>query len=137
MGFDLNTDINTDYMLQLEITQYQISYLSGMGWMGTVCFDIQIFDENRSQVYPRTAITGRSSISANYNDFTNAAKALNEAYVKALENVDWNRIAYFLKRADSPAGEKNKQVTGSGDTALEHTIIRWYIDSAPKGADVY
>ena len=64
MGFDLNTDINTDYMLQLEITQYQISYLSGMGWMGTVCFDIQIFDENRSQVYPRTAITGRSSISA-------------------------------------------------------------------------
>ena len=137
MGFDLNTDINTDYMLQLEITQYQISYLSGMGWMGTVCFDIQIFDENRSQVYPRTAITGRSSISANYNDFTNAAKALNEAYVKALENVDWNRIAYFLKRADSPAGEKNKQVSGSGDTALEHTIIRWYIDSAPKGADVY
>ena len=58
-------------------------------------------------------------------------------YADALKNVDWNRVAYFLRRADTPAGEKNKQVTGGGDTALEHTIIRWYVDSAPKGADVY
>ena len=137
MGFNLDADINTDYMLQIGITQYQISYLSGMGWVGTVCFEMQIYDENRTQVYPNTAITGRSSIMANFDDVANASKALNDAYVNALKDIDWNRVAYFLKRADSPAGEKNKQVTGSGDTALEHTIIRWYIDSAPKGADVY
>lgn len=137
MGFELDSDINTDYMLQAEITQFQVSYLSGMGWMGTVCLDIQIYDENRKQVYPRTAITGRASVSGNYNNFGIAAEALNNAYVNALNDIDWNRIAYFLKRADSPSQEKNKQVTGGGDTALEHTIIRWYVDSAPKGADVY
>lgn len=137
MGFDLDSDISTDYMLQLEITQFQISLLSGMGWMGTVCFDLQIFDSNRKQVYPRTAITGRTSVNGGAKDFTSATQALNEAYVQALENIDWDRIAYFLRRAESPSAEKNKKVTGSGDTALEHTIIRWFVDSTPKGADIY
>ena len=32
--------------------------------------------------------------------------------------------------------EANKQVAGDGNTALESTVIRWYLDSSPKGADV-
>lgn len=137
MGFDLNADINTDYMLQVEITEYHVSYLSGMGWMGTVCFDMQVYDENQKLVYPRTTVTGRSSVASGSGDVAGAAKALNDSYISALKSIDWDRIAYFLRRADSPSGEKNKQVTGSGDTALEHTVIRWYVDSAPKGADVF
>lgn len=137
MGFNLDADINTDYMLQIEITQYQISYLSGIGWMGTVCFDMIIFDENRSQVYPRTNITGRGSVATKSQDFASATNVLNDAYLNALKNVDWNRVAYFLKRAKTPAGEKNKQVTGEGNTSLEHTILRWFVDSSPKGADVF
>lgn len=137
MGFDLNADINTDYMLQVEITEYHVSYLSGMGWMGTVCFDMQVYDENRKLVYPRTTVTGRSSVASGSGDVAGAAKALNDSYISALKSIDWDRIAYFLRRADSPSGEKNKQVTGGGDTALEHTVIRWYVDSAPKGADVF
>ena len=151
MGFVLDADINTDYMMEIDITQFQVSLLSGMGWIGTVSLDIQIFDENRAQVYPRTTVTGRSSSNSNNilkdlsQSFNNAMSmktdtklnnALNDAYVNALENIDWNRIAYFLKRAETPAAEKNKQVSGSGDTALEHTIIRWFVDSSPKGADV-
>lgn len=138
MGFDLNADINTDYLLQVEITEYHLSYLSGMGWMSTVCFDLQVYDENRKLVYPRTTVTGRSSVTASPdNDVASAAKSLNDSYVTALKSIDWDRIAYFLKRADSPSQEKNKQVSGSGDTALEHMVIRWYVDSAPKGADVF
>lgn len=137
MGFVLDSDINTDYLLQIEITQYQLSYLSGMGWMGTVCFDMKIFDNNKTPIYPNTAITGRTSVKANIDDIINASNALNNAYLNALKDIDWNRVAYFLKRAYSPEDEKNKQVTGSGNTSLEHTIIRWYVDSAPKGADVF
>lgn len=137
MGFDLNTDINTDYMLQVEITEFHLSYLSGMGWMSTVCFDLQVYDESRKLVYPRTTITGRSSVAGDSDNAAGAVKSLNDSYVKALKGIDWDRIAYFLKRASSPSEEKNKQVTGSGDTALEHTVIRWYVDSAPKGADVF
>ena len=105
--------------------------------MGTVCFDMQVYDENQKLVYPRTTVTGRSSVASGSGDVAGAAKALNDSYISALKSIDWDRIAYFLRRADSPSGEKNKQVTGSGDTALEHTVIRWYVDSAPKGADVF
>ena len=79
---------------------------------------------------------GRASVGGSSNDFLLAARALNTAYARALEDIDWDRIAFFLKRASSPALEKNKQVAGDGNTALESTVIRWYIDSAPKGADV-
>ena len=139
LGFRLDMDINTDYMLQVDVTQFQVSLLSGMGWVGTVCLDVQVFDADNKQVYPRTAVTGRGTSKG--MNLLNQDKALdqvlNDAYANALANIDWNRVAYFLKRADLPSEEKNKQVTGSGDTALEHTIIRWYVDSAPKGADVY
>ena len=35
-----------------------------------------------------------------------------------------------------PDLERNRSVKGDGNTALEHTIIRWYIISSPMGADV-
>ncbi len=134
MGFVLDADVNTDYMLQMEITQFQVSYLSGTGWIGTVCVDMMVYDAQRKQVYPRTTVTGRHSV--NNPLLVNTTEALNTAYTNALANVDWDRVAYFLKRARSAAQEKNKQVTGEGNTALEHTVIRWYVDSTPKGADV-
>ena len=47
--------------------------------------------------------------------------------------------------AEQPVVEKqitmtakaNNKVTGDGSTSLENTVIRWYIDSYPKGADVF
>ena len=130
LGFGLNADFNTDYMLQIEITQYELNVINGV-WGGVISFNIQLSDNNNNVVYRQT-VTGRAS-AARYT----MARALNEAYANAMENMDWSRIASFLKRAETPISEKNKQVTGEGDTALEHTIIRWYIDSAPKGADVF
>ncbi len=133
MGFDLNADINTDYLLQVEVTQFQVSRLSGAGWVATVCLDMEIFNSEMKQVYPRTTVTGRDIV----NDNTYGATALNNAYVKALENIDWDRVAYFTRKAKSASDEKNKQVSGEGDTALENTVILWYIESAPMGADVF
>ena len=69
-------------------------------------------------------------------DFNIASRVLNTAYANALEDIDWDRIAFFLKKASSPKLEGNKQVAGDGNTALESTVIRWYLDSSPKGADV-
>ncbi|MDE5568627.1 MAG: hypothetical protein K2J12_09330 [Muribaculaceae bacterium] len=64
------------------------------------------------------------------------ADALDKAYSKALADIDWNSIAGYLqvhRRADQ---EAQRKVQGDGDTALEHTVIRWYIASTPAGADV-
>lgn len=40
------------------------------------------------------------------------------------------------REASKPSQEANKQVQGEGNTSLESTVIRWYLDSAPKGADI-
>lgn len=36
-----------------------------------------------------------------------------------------------------PKEEPNAQVQGYGNTALEHTIVRWDVQSRPQGADIF
>ena len=66
----------------------------------------------------------------------NCGTTIATSYYYALDKIDWNRIADCLRVAATPKQEKNARVTGAGDTALEHTVIRWYIQSKPQGADV-
>lgn len=131
MGFKLNADVSTDYLMQVTITEYNVSFLSGIGWSGLVKMDVEVYDQNRKLVYPNVAVTGRASKSGSSTDWTVASQAMNTAYYKALEDVDWDRIAFFLQSTNP-----NKQVTGDGSTALESTVIRWYITSKPQGADI-
>ena len=138
MGFSLEADVSTDYMLQIIIKEFHVDYLSGKGWTGTVMLDVEIYDHDRKIVYPRTGATGRFSNSDGApSNFAAASRVVNEAYVRALEAIDWDRVAFFLHRASSPKNEANKQVTGKGDTALERLTIHWNIQSRPQGADCY
>ncbi len=137
MGFNLDADIATDYLLQMDIKEFHIDFLSGVGWQGTVIMEISILDHNRTLVYPKTEVAGRYSTYASATSYTTANQVLNIAYANALEDIDWDRVAFFLHRASSPKQEANKQVSGEGNTALEHATIHWQIESRPQGADVY
>ena len=136
MGFNLDADVQTDYMLTITIKEYNLNYLSGIGWSSVVSLDIEVHDHNRQLVYPNVTAIGRANISSSSHNHELATQSLNLAYANALEDIDWDRIAFFLKKASNPAMEANKQVTGEGNTALESTIIRWYIESTPRGADI-
>ncbi|MBP5435739.1 hypothetical protein J6Z39_07960 [bacterium] len=136
MGFALEADVSTDYMLQIIIKEFHVDYLSGKGWTGTIMLDVEIYDHDRKIVYPRTGATGRFSNSDGApSNFAAASRVVNEAYARALEAIDWDRVAFFLHRSSSPKNEANKQVSGKGDTALEHLTIHWAINSRPQGAD--
>lgn len=137
LGFVLDSDINTDYLMEVNIQQFQISFLSGIGWMGTVVMDVQLYDSNRKAVMPVVTLTGRSKLPGGYNDFLVASNCMSDAYKKALDSYNWSKVAFFLKAADHASMEGNKRVSGNGDTALENMVIRWFVDSSPKGADVY
>ena len=136
MGFNLDADVATDYMMQVDIKEFHVDYLSGIGWNGTVIMNLKVFDHNRTLVYPSVEVSGRAAVSGSSTSNEAAQSALNKAYANALADVDWDRIAFFLHRADSPKNEANKQVTGEGNTALEHLTIHWDIDSRPQGADI-
>lgn len=137
MGFKLDSDISSDYFMNIDIKLFNVSFLNGIGWSAVVNLDISVFDHNNRQVYPTTSVTGRASRAGNGNDYSIASNTVNNAYANALEDIDWNRIAYLLKRSNSPANEKDKKVVGDGSTALEHLVLSWEVTSRPLGADVY
>ena len=136
IGFNLDSDVATDYILTLTIKEFNLSYLSGIGWSSVVQLNVEVADHNHKLVYPSVVAVGRSQTSGSGNDYIAANSTINQAYAEALKDIDWDRIAFFLKRQSNPSEEGNRRVTGEGNSALEHTIIRWYIDSTPKGADV-
>lgn len=136
LGFQLNVDNGSDYMMTVRINEFNLAYLSGTGWNGFVELGVEVHDKSNALVYPNVPVVGRSNFQGNSMSSTSATKAINQAYLNALKDIDWDRIAYFLKKGDTPKQEKNKMVEGQGNTALESTIIRWFIDSSPKGADV-
>ena len=132
LGFNFDADIRTDYMMQVNITDFNVSYLSGAGWSGTVKMNIEVYDNHRTLVYPNVPVSGRATKAGVSNDWALASIALNNAYANALADVDWDLIAFLLNK-DNP----NKQVSGDGTTGLEKNVIRWFVTSQPKGADVY
>lgn len=136
LGFTINSDIETDYLLTVKLSELNLSYISGTGWVSNVTMSVDVTDQDRKMVYPNVSVSGRYSQPGSSNDYAAANTAVNEAYTRAMEDIDWPRIAYFLKKSDRAADEKNKKVTGAGNTALESTVINWYIESSPKGADV-
>lgn len=136
MGFNLDADVSTDYLLNVSIKEFNLGYLSGIGWSATVSLNISVNDANRQLVYPSVLVVGRANAQGSSSDFTYGTQVLNSAYANALEDIDWDRIAYFLDKKSTPKQEANKQVAGEGNTALESTVIRWYLDSSPRGADI-
>lgn len=136
MGFNMDADVATDYLMQITIKEFHTDWLSGIGWQGTVIMDVKVFDHNRSIVYPTTEVAGRASNYGNATSLALAQQTINQAFVNALDDVDWDRIAYFLHRSNDPSKEGNKKVQGEGNTALEHLVVHWNVNSRPQGADV-
>lgn len=137
MGFNMDADVATDYLMQVTVKEFHTDWLSGIGWQGTVIMDIKIFDHNRAIVYPTTEVAGRASVYGSASSVSYAQQAINKAYAAALADIDWDRVAYFLHRAKDPKQEANKKVSGEGNTALEHLTVHWNVNSRPQGADVF
>ncbi len=136
MGFGLDADVQTDYMMQVAVKEFHVDYLSGVGWNGTVYMNVEVYNHDRELVYPSVVVSGRANQAGSSTNFDVATSVMNKAYFNALEDIDWDRIAFFLHRASSPKAEANKEVTGQGNTALEHLTLHWNIDSRPQGADI-
>lgn len=136
LGFSLNADINTDYLMTVIIREYNVGFYTGIGWKGTVKLGVEVYDRDNKLVYPNVNATGSAVVKSAASNASAPSEALSKAFGYALKDIDWDRIAFFLKKSSSPKQEANKQVSGKGDTALESTVIRWYITSKPQGADV-
>lgn len=136
IGFNMDADAATDYLMQVTIKEFHTDWLSGIGWNGTVVMDIKVYDHNHTVIYPNTEVHGRASVNGDAKTILPAQEAINKAFSNALDDIDWDRIAFFLHRSNDPSKEGNKQVKGEGNTALEHLVLHFNINSRPQGADI-
>lgn len=137
MGFDdtgENEHTLTIYLERIVPWMDLISYEDHL-WLGVVdvVLKIELTNGDGKVIYEHEeSYTETTS--------TNLIEASNEAYTKALELINWHKIASFLKEGSAPkqqVKQKNKEVKGYGNTALESTIVRWDVQSRPAGADVF
>lgn len=120
---------NVDYKLFIKINQADVDGFKGYA---TVALEVSLQDEKGKEVFKQSNISGSGNALTTIAHF-----GLDEAYTQALEQINWNRIASFLRVERLPKEEPDKQVQGYGYTAMEQTIIRWDVQSRPQGADVF
>lgn len=138
LGFKVGTSSNSDFILRVTIQDFRLrireydTKKKRYSSSGAMVISWELLNSDYQQVLAPTTSTGRGSA----NSLEKLYVPYGEAFVQALDGIDWDRIASQLKVAKTARQEKNKEVTGAGNTALEHTVIRWYIISKPQGADV-
>lgn len=129
MGFNEMSSLD-DYRLYLTINN---NYLNGDNvWFN---IDVSLKNEKGVELFGQKGVY--TSCQFNSKNVLTFPKAVNEAYTQALEQINWSRIASFLRTEQLPKEEPQKQVQGYGNTALEQTIVRWDVQSRPQGADVF
>lgn len=138
LGFRVSSDFNTDYILNVTIKDYSLRVRNYdmknnvFNSSSAMVVSWELLNSDHEIVISSTTSTGRGTANSQLQIIT----PMQTAFLQALGGIDWERIAPKLKIAKTAKQEKNKQVQGFGDTALESTVIRWYIVSAPQGADV-
>lgn len=128
MGIKVNGDTESDYRLRVTVKEFKLVRQKSDARC-TVVLAYTLSNSDNELIFNKVA-RGRYIANGSID------AAFEKTYDRALEDIDWQAIADALtthRRADQ---EGQRQVKGDGDTALEHTVIRWFIDSTPKGADV-
>lgn len=138
LGFKMNENFETDYILNVTIKEcnvrarsYDIKHKE-YRYSAATMISWELLNSDHQVIISSTTSTGHATA----NTQIGFVGAFLNAYYDALDGIDWSKIAPKLKISKSPAQEKNKQVSGEGDSALEGTVIRWYIISNPQGADI-
>lgn len=128
----IKIDPNAGYQLMIEVNKFNITQVDKPTAECRVSLNYRLVNGAGETIIPSRLVSSRITMEKN-EDF---GVILGKAYASALNEIKWESIAKLLRVADTSREEKNKQVTGAGDTALEHTVIRWFITSAPQGADI-
>lgn len=138
LGFKVASNSNSDFLLKVSISDFRLRVRDYnlkkkvFSSSGAMVINWELYTPENELAISSTTSSGHGSA----RSLNRIAEPLSESFEQALSDIDWDRIASQLKIAKTAKQEKNKEVGGMGNTALEHTVIRWYIISTPQGADV-
>ena len=133
LGISVGGSVNSDYALRVSVRNFNIV-------LGNLTNDRAVVELEYSLKNPDNETLLRQTVRGRYvapDNRTSYSYMMDRAFTDALKAINWDGIVGYLgipKRADQ---QPATQVAGDGNTALEHTVIRWNIESRPAGADVY
>lgn len=141
-GIDLGYDRLSDFTLKVNLKELKFVLGEDEGYSSAV-LEWSLYNPDGKLVLDGTS-RGRQpivygtkvvNVIAKFLDKSFSDDSLDKAYSKAIASIDWEGISRNL-RVDTKKKQEQEQVTGVGNTDLEHTVLRWYIISTPAGADV-
>ena len=130
LGF--NVEPGSEYNMTVEIKTFNLTWLDKKSAQIEIMLIYKLVNNAGETIIPATTVKAGDK----WRDKEQFGLGLGRVYGMALAKIDWDRIAECLTVAKRANEEKNAAVRGEGDTALEHTVIRWFINSTPQGADV-
>lgn len=132
-GINIGGNVNSDYTLRINVRNFCVVIGNQSRDRGVVELEYTLTNTD-NEVLLRQTVRGRFVSPDNKASYS---YLLDRAFSEAIQSINWDGIAGYLgipKRAEQ---QPTTQVKGDGNTALEHTIIRWNVESRPAGADVY
>lgn len=130
-GFMVGMDSRNDRVLRVNITKF-VLHDSRHSPRIEVNLNYTLATPSNEILISQTPVSVRYDVTKGEN----LTKAFNTAFVRALSRINWQAIAGKLTVSRDATQTPLQQVRGNGDTALENTIIRWFIESSPQGCDV-
>lgn len=136
LGFNVNDNYSSDYTMTVYLNEFNISYMSGMGWSGVANMSISVSDCNNEVVYPNAEIGGKITKNGSGEDYKIASDAINKAFVKALESIDWDRIASSLIQRNNlqQANSNQVNVQNNNQQTIQYVQIQQPATAQPVAA---
>lgn len=132
LGFKYGTGMDKEYVLNVNVRRF-VYRNSTNNATATVTLEYTLTNRYDEVIVPSQSVTGRSQKSSKTDLISSI---LERAYMKALNDIDWDRIATILNSKPSQTSQTKTESKSETNPKLENTIIRWYIVSSPQGADV-
>jgi hypothetical protein len=134
IGFTVNTN-TTSPVLNILIQQYEINYLSGNGWTGTVKMTFGLVGSGQYELYSYTS-RGFYKMTGDPKTFSEAAEAINKAFFECLSKVDWNTVAGLSKQTESTTAANIVTATEENITKTNTRPVQEITINNPSDIDV-
>jgi hypothetical protein len=99
IGFTVNP---SGLKLTATIEQFEINFLSGIGWAGSVNISWKLTGSSQEELYEQTS-QGFFKLNGPSDNYTDATSAINSAYYQSINQIDWPNIARLATKSDPAA----------------------------------
>jgi len=131
VGFVINP---AGLLLTATIEQFEINYLSGMGWTGSVKINWILSGSAQEELFRQSAL-GFYKMNGSADNFNEAANVINAAFFQAINQIDWGSVARTAGKV-SPAiqVQPNNKTLANNNTNNVKPVEK--VVTAPVSSDI-